>query len=137
MRYRCAATVHRGATPTATTTAQQCDSVSLDFGRVPLVAVLVVPLARLQTTFDVDLLTLRQIFLQALRLLAPQDDAVPFGLFLALPALVVPDLSRRKIQRRYRGAARRVAELRVAAKIADEDHFVHASHRCPSSLGRV
>src|SRR5262245_6285999 len=135
VRHRCAATFHRSAASAATTAAEQRDPVRLDFCRIPLVAVLVIPLARLQATFDVDLLALRQVLLQALRLLAPQDDAVPLGFFLALSALVVPHLGRRKVQRRHGSATRRVAELRIAAKIADEDYFVHASHRCPSSFG--
>src|SRR5678815_3266438 len=48
------------AAASATTTAQQDDAVAADFGGVALVAVLVIPLARLQATFDVDLLALLQ-----------------------------------------------------------------------------
>src|SRR6476619_4413976 len=59
VRHRRRATVHRGATSAATATAQQCDSVGLDLRRVPLVAVLVVPLTRLQPSFYVDLFALR------------------------------------------------------------------------------
>src|SRR5204862_8116246 len=92
VRHRGADALHRRrCTTTAAAAAEQCDAVGLDLGRIPLVAVLVVPLPRLQPALDVDLLAVGEIFLQALRLLAPQNDAVPFGFFLALPALVVPD----------------------------------------------
>src|SRR6185503_4360421 len=136
VRHRCGATtVHRGSAAAApATAAEQGDPVRFNLRRVSLVAVLVVPLAGLQATLDVDLLALRQVLLQALHLLAPQDDAVPFGFFLALPALVVPHLGCRKVQRRDRSAAWRVAKLRIAPQIAHEDDFVHASHRCPSPL---
>src|ERR1041385_5912384 len=106
VRHAGAAAVHRGAAAAATASAaEQRDAVGLDLRRIALVAVFVVPLTRLQAAFDVDLLTLREVFLQALRLLPPEDDAVPFGLFLALPALVVPHLGRGEIERRHGGAS--------------------------------
>ena len=129
---RLAAASHRGPCRrrrgTATAAAEQRDAVGLDLSGVALVAVLVVPLARLQTALDVDLFALGQVLLQALRLLAPEHDAVPLGLFLTLIVAVVPDLGRRQIERGHRRAAWRVAQLRVATQIADENHLVHAAH---------
>src|SRR5258705_4677206 len=127
--HRRAAALHRRPrTAAAASAAEQRDGVGLGLWRVAPVFLLFVPLARLQAALDVDLLALGEIFLQALRLLAPQDDAVPLGFFLALPALVVPHLGGREIQRGDRRAAGRVAKLRVAPEISHEDYLVHASH---------
>ena len=112
----------------AAAAAEQHDPVAADLGRVALVAVLVVPLARLQPALDVDLLALGQIFGQRLGRLAPQHDAVPLGFFLPLTGLVVPDLGRRHVDRRDGRAARRVAQLGVASEVADQNDLVDASH---------
>src|SRR5262249_25248743 len=106
------------------TTAEQHDPVAADFGRVALVAVLVVPLTRLQAAFDVDLFALGEIFGERFSRLPPEDDAVPLGFFLPLTRLVVPHFGRRHVDRRDGGAARRVAQLGVAPEIADENDFV-------------
>src|SRR5687768_3404348 len=45
--------------------AEQRDPVGFDFGGVALVALFVVPLARLEAALDVDLLTLDEVLLQA------------------------------------------------------------------------
>src|SRR6185503_7445478 len=60
------------AAPATAAASEQRDAVGLDFGGVALVAVLVVPLARLQTPLDEDLLALGEVLLQAFGLLAPQ-----------------------------------------------------------------
>jgi hypothetical protein len=49
---------------------------------------------------------------------------VPFGFFLPLPLLVVPDFRRRHVERRDGGAARCVAQLGIATEIAHQDYFV-------------
>src|SRR5688572_9586748 len=115
------------AAPTATA-AEQRDAIGLDFGGVALVAVLVVPLPRLQPALDVDLLALRQVLLQRFGLLAPQHHAVPFSLFLPLLILVVPHFRRGQIQRGNGGAAGRIAKLGVPSQVSHEDYFVDASH---------
>src|SRR5262252_8947187 len=122
-----AAARHAGAA--SASTAEQDDLVPFNLGGVALVAVLVVPLPCLEPAFDVDLFSLRQVLGQRLGDLSPEDDAVPFGLFLALSALIVPDLGRRHVERRHRGAARRITQLGVASEIADQNHLVYASHR--------
>ncbi len=85
-------------------------------------------LAALQTAFDEDLLPFRQIFLQRLSLLSPEIDVVPFGPFLSLARLVVPDFRRGDAELRDRGPARSKSQLGVPAQIADENHLVHATH---------
>src|SRR5687767_3814759 len=86
------------AGPAAAPTSEQGNPVGFYLGGVLLIPVLVVPLAGLEPSLHIDLLTLGEVLLQALRLLAPEDDAVPLGLFLLLPALVVPHFGRRKVQ---------------------------------------
>src|SRR3954471_23613896 len=85
-----------GAAAPAAGAAEQHDAVAANLRGVALVAVLVVPLARLQPAFDVDLLPLGQILVERLGGLAPEHDAVPLRLLLALPRLIVPDLRRRQ-----------------------------------------
>src|SRR5262249_404699 len=58
-----------------------------------------------------------------------EHDAVPFGFFLALPGLVVPDLGRSHVERRDRSAARRIAKFGIATEIAHKNDLVHTAHR--------
>src|SRR5580658_6866556 len=63
-RRTVAAIAHRTAAATATaaaTSAEQHDAIAANLGRRALVAVLVIPLARLQAALDVDLLALDKI----------------------------------------------------------------------------
>src|SRR5688572_12236313 len=122
------ATTTAAAAPTAAAAAEQRDAISLDLGGVAFVAVLVVPLPRLQPALDVDLLALRQVLLQRFGLLAPQHHAVPFSLFLPLLILIVPHFRRRQIQRGNGGAAGRIAKFGVPSQVSHEDYFVDASH---------
>src|SRR3954451_23460849 len=116
------------ATASAAAAAQEDDAVAADFGRIALVAVLVVPLPGLKAALHVDLLPLGEVFRQRFGRLPPQHHAVPLGLLLALTGLVVPVLGGRHVERRNRCAARGKAQLRVAPEIADQDDFVDASH---------
>src|SRR6185503_4666561 len=74
--------------------AEELDVVRDDLGDVSLVAFLVVVVARLDPTLDVDLASLREVLRADLRALAPHDDSMPLGALLALPVLVVPALAR-------------------------------------------
>src|SRR5688572_1028320 len=125
------AAIHAAATPAAASATQQGNAIGLHFSRISLVAVLVVPLTGLQAPLDVDLLALGQVLLQALCLLAPENDAVPLCLLLLLIVAVVPDLRRREIECGDGGAAGRIAELRIATEVADEDNLVDAAHVVP------
>ncbi len=108
--------------------ADQLHPVGHDLGRVLLDAVLVGVLARLQPALDVDRAALLQVLARDLRLAAEQDDAVPLGAFLLLAALVLPLLGRRDVEVGDRIAAGRVARLRIAAQVAEQDHLVHRCH---------
>ena len=129
-RWVSAAAIHPATTTTtcAASAAEQRHAVGLDLSRVALVAVLVVPLPRLQTAFYVDLFSLCQVFLQAFRGLSPEHDAVPLGLLLPLVVAVVPDLRGGQVERGHCRASWCVAQLGVATQVADEDHLVHTSH---------
>src|SRR5436190_17835864 len=120
---------------TAAATAQEHDAIAADLRRIALVAVFVVPLARLQTALDVDLLAFRQVLGERFGLLAPQHDAMPLGFFLALARFVVPRFRGGHVDRRDGGAPGRVAQFRVTSEIPHEDDFIHASHGadCTSS----
>ena len=73
-----------------------------DFGRIAVLAGLILPFARLQRAFDENLRAFFEILLgDPAQILIEDDDAVPFGLFLALTGgLVLP---------RFRVASRRFA----------------------------
>src|SRR5687768_4855724 len=116
------------AAPAAAAATQERHAIGFDFGRVLLVAVLVVPLSGLQPPFDVDLLPFDEIFLEALGLFAPQDDPVPLGLLLLLALLVAPRLGGRHVEGGHGRTARGEAELRVTPEIANQNGLVHASH---------
>src|SRR5216117_359982 len=133
-RYRRAASLEAAAAvhpraATAAAAAQERDAVGLDFCRVALVAVLVVPLPGLEPPLHVNLLALREVLLERLGLFAPQHHAVPLGLFLPLVVAIVPHLGRRQVERCHCGPARRVAQLGIATEIAHEDNLVHTAHR--------
>src|SRR6478609_5448782 len=109
------------AHPTAAATTKEYDAVAADLRRVALVAVLVVPLAGVQTTLDVDLFALHEIFGERFGRLAPEDDPMPLGLFLALARLVVPHLGRGQVQCGHRRSTGCVAQLGVASEVADQN----------------
>src|SRR5215472_14705662 len=87
--------------------AEHLQLVADDLGRVALVALLVLPLARPQAPFDVDLRALAQIFAGDLGQAAEERDAVPLGALLLLAGLLIaPALAGRDAQvghRRARG----------------------------------
>src|SRR5437762_1263784 len=115
-RHVFATTIRRHAAPAAPS-AQKHDSVAANLRGVPLVAVFIVTLTRLQPSFYVDLLAFGEVFRKRFGRLAPQHDAVPLGLLLPLSTLVVPHLGRRHVDRRDSGAAWRVAQFGIASEI--------------------
>src|SRR6185436_1128423 len=70
----------------ASPAAEQHHAIAADLRGVALLPFLVGPLAGLQPSFDVDLLALGEVLVQALGGLAPVNDAVPLGLLLPLAA---------------------------------------------------
>ena len=99
------------------------------FGRVAVLARLVLPFARLQRALEVNLRALFQILLgDAAEIFIEDDDAVPFGFFLALAGrLVAPRVRRRQAQIRHRPPILGATDFGIGAEIADQNHLVHAS----------
>lgn len=100
-----------------------------DFGRVTVLAVLALPLARADAAFDIDRRTLLQVFADDFRQTAEERDAMPLGHFLEIAArLVLVAIGRRETDVRNRVAARQVTDFRIGAEIADEDDLVDGCH---------
>src|SRR5664279_659802 len=99
------------------------------FGRVAVVAVLVLPFARLQRAFQVNLRALLEILLDDLaQALVEDHHPVPLGFFLALAGgLVAPAFRGGHPQIRDRTAVLGAANFRIRTEIADEDHLVDAT----------
>ena len=107
------------------TAAEQLHLVGNDFGGVGVAAFLVLPLAGLEAAFHVDGAALAQVFTGNLGQAVIEDDAVPFGLFLALAGLAVLPVARGGNGDGAPGAAVGVvADLGVAAQVADEDDLL-------------
>jgi len=121
---RCAAlwlikTAIRG-TAAAWATAEHLHVAGDNFGAVLIDPFLVLPFARAQRTFDIDLLAFAQVFGADFRQFIEQHHAVPFGGFLLLAGLLVlPLLGGGEVQIGDRAAAGHVAGFRVAPQGAD------------------
>src|SRR5262249_36762366 len=102
------------------------EALQHDLGRVAVLPVLALPLARLQRPLDEHLRALLQVLLGDLaQVLVEDDDRVPLGLLAPLARrLVAPALARRDAQVGDGAAVLGPADLRVLAEVADEDHFV-------------
>src|SRR5581483_2125216 len=98
-------------------------------GRIFVLAGLILPFARLQRAFEVNLRALLQILLgDAAEALVEDHNAVPLGLLAALAGILVfPALRRCDAQIGDRTAVLRAADLRIRAEISDQDHFVDAT----------
>src|SRR5208282_5554649 len=105
------------------------EALQHDLGRVAVLAGLVLPFARLQRAFEVNLRAFLEILLDdPAQILIEDDDAVPFGLFPPLAGrLVAPGLRRGDAQIRHRPAVLGATDFGVGTQIADQDHLVHAS----------
>src|SRR6185437_5384344 len=108
--------------------AEHLHGVRDDFGRVLVDAVLVLPLARLEAPFHVDLRALLEVLARDLGELAEEGDAMPFGLLLLLAVLVLPHVRGRDRDVGDRAAVGHVARFRIAAEVADDDHLVDRCH---------
>jgi hypothetical protein len=91
------------------------DPLGDDLGDPPLLALLVLVAPGLDAALDVELAALGQVLGSVLRVLAPDDDAVPLDLLLPLAVLPLPALVRRDAQLADRLAAGRVPDVRVLA----------------------
>lgn len=91
-----------------------------DFAGIPVIALLVLPFARLELAFSVDLVALAHVLVGIFRRMAEQDDGDPFSAFLAVAAVaVLPGLAAGHAQVDDQVAALGVAGFRVCAEAAD------------------
>src|SRR6185312_11292972 len=125
-RARAAAAVEHGQV--------RIEALQHDLGRVAVVAVLVLPFARLQRALEINLGALLQVLLSDLgKALAEDHHAMPFRLLAPLAGrLVAPVLRGGDAQIDDRAAVLGAADLRIRAEIADQNHFVDAA--CHRSL---
>src|SRR5437868_11298142 len=97
---------------------------------------LVLPLAILDASLDVNLVALLAIFLDDVgetgALGVPHHAAVPFGLLLLLTIWRIPLPARRERERRDPIATGRRPHLGIAAQVPDQHHFVQTSAHCAS-----
>src|SRR5882762_480847 len=123
----------RGSTFGAAT--EHPEVVRHDFKAGALLAFLVLPFAGLDAAFDKDQRTLLEILLGDFGLLAPDDDLVPLGTFLAFAVLVFVRLIRGdgKICDGLAGAG--VARFGITTQTADENDFIDGHKRIPPCDG--
>src|SRR5690349_3592275 len=111
--------------------AEEDDLVGLDLGGVAGLPLAVLPGAVLDGPLDVDLVPLLAVLLGHVGELAvlrvPEDDPVPLGLLLLLPALVLPLVARRHRQRSDLGPVGGAPDLRIGPQVPDEGDLVQAT----------
>lgn len=107
--------------------AQGFDIEHIDFSRVFLIAILVVPRPSLEFALDVDQVTLVQIGLhKSLDRFAPNDNVMPFGFLLFVAVAVGVGLVCRETEICDSLTTTCVSNFRVFAQSADEKYFVDA-----------
>src|ERR1700756_4143081 len=108
--------------------AEHLQVIADDLGRVALVSLLVLPLARAQAPLDVDLRPLAQVFPCNLREAPEERHTMPFGALLLLAGLLVaPALTGRHPQVRDRGSGGHRAGLGISPQISNDDDLVDAT----------
>src|SRR5665213_761038 len=121
----------RTAAP-GTVATHQNQFVRHNLGHVLLLAVFVFPAARLQPSFDIDLLTLKKIVGNVFG--SPENNVVPVRLFLPFPRLLIfPAPVGRQTERRAGGAPGGELGFRILAEAAEQDDFVDGA-RCHITL---
>lgn len=94
---------------------------------VPIIPILILPLARLQLTADVDAIALVHVLLDDLdQPVAPHNYAMPLGTFFLLAGIFVLPLLRGSDAEigDERAARTHAPDLRISTEIADEDDKV-------------
>src|SRR5208282_479843 len=125
---RCAARTAEVAACAFAAAAQQNQVAGHDLCHVFLLpAGLVIPGAGLQTTLDIDLAALLEIFAGDFGLPLPEDDVVPFGAVLPLAALVFEAFVGGDRDLRYRRALRGVLNFWIFSQITNQLNSVQAS----------
>src|SRR5207248_5480671 len=80
----------------AAAAAEHLQIVADDLGRIALVSLLILPLARVQAPLDVDLRALAQVLARDLREPPEERHAMPLGALLLLAGLLVPQAFARR-----------------------------------------
>src|SRR5437868_13904763 len=112
----------------AAATAEHLQIVADDLGRIAVVSLLILPLARAQAPLDVDLRALAQVLARDLREPPEERHAMPLGALLLLAALLVaPAFAGRHAQVRDRGSGGHRAGLGIGPQVADENDFIDAT----------
>src|SRR5437762_3972358 len=111
---------------------QGLDAVRANLDARALLAVLALPFAGAQPAFGVDLVPLAQLLGSALGGLVPDLDVEPLRLLLPLAVGALEVVVHRDAQVGHGLSARRVAQLRIGAEVADDHHLVQG-HRGVSS----
>src|SRR5438128_6856644 len=119
--------------PRALGPAHELDALGHDLGGAALLAVLALPVARLQPAFHADLAALVEVLAARLGLLAPHHHREEARLLALLPALRAVVSVDRHAEIRHGGAAGGIAELGGARQVADQQDFVQAHHPPTSS----
>src|SRR5215204_1083755 len=129
----------------ALTGAEELDGVGNDIHRLPLLAVLALPLAPFEPAVDRDRAALLEVRGAVLALRAPDRDVEVIGLLAPLAGRrVLATRVDRDAQLAHRGAAGRCAQLGVAREVSGQDDPVdvdschEAASSCPASIsGRL
>ena len=108
---------------------EELDVLCHHLGGALLLAFLVLPLARRETSLDVDAdRPFARYCAQSSAVRAPRHDAMPLRPLVALPGLLREALGRGDAEARHRLTTLRVPKLGVASEVADQDHLVDAGH---------
>src|SRR5690606_18224754 len=124
-----AATAATADLAAAVTPAEHLHLLGDDLGGPAILALLVLPLARLQPALDVDRAARAEVFVGDLAQAVEEDHPVPFGVLPALAGVpVLADARGGDRDVADRAAVGRIAHLRVATEVADQDHLVDRCH---------
>src|SRR5881227_3441091 len=109
-------------------TAEHLQIVADDLGRIALVSLLILPLARAQAPLDVDLRALAQVLARDLREPPEERHAMPLGALLLLAGLLVPPaFAGRHAQVRDRGSGGHRAGLGIGPQVSNDDDLIDAT----------
>src|SRR5690606_17500271 len=123
-----ASSVARLRTALAATT-QHHHVLGDDLGHVSLIALLILPVARLQAAFDVHLTSLAQVLVADLGQPSPRDHPMPLGPLLALASIASAELLIGGEPAIDDGrSAGREPHLRGRSEVTDQHHLVEAPH---------
>ena len=113
------------------TLAEELDVVGLDFGSKALVAGLVRPLTGAEFSFDVDLTSLVDELFHEVRIAAPGDDVVPFGVLAGFAVAVAVAFGGGQAEGCHLGIALgalgigiKVTDFGVVSNVTDQHDFV-------------